>query len=630
LGGVEHAREALRQLFGIPQGFFSNNYDTFEQPSETEAYDSLKATALGQLLPDLEEAAVQEFLIPHHLPDDHLRGRVLAQAASRLNQSALSTRLDAARSVAEIGALAPYASQLWLAKVLRETRLKFIRDARAELISAIAPHLNPSLLQEALEILHSVDDPLGQAVGIAGLSSFLKETERVHHAERALAAAQATGPLNVGSRSQALVDIAPYLPLSVLRLAIADAKALEYDFLRARALGALLPALGAAGAVEEAWAEARLLDGSERAEVMSELVSLAPNHLLKELPRLAPWIASGYEGTTLLVRTAELLSASGLQDLFEQLLTHAAENEEGVQLLSCVARHTPTVLRGRVRRLAQASDQHLAGAAILARLAALSGTDDRKRLLAEAVERLTPSSAFFDNQVERAVAAIASATPADRMDEFFDRFASWPEGSARNEALVSIAPYLRLDQLTHLLDKMVSSSADSRVVVALVVRLARLGAEKEAQTRYLMLPSWVKARVIGEIAPYLTVQGLERTMERADWLRDEHGHGSRALCALGPHLVPDLLVRGLALAMEITDKFHRRPALQEMVRGLLHAPPATRLQALVQGLTISGRRGRLDFLYDLGSLAPLVAEVGGIAAVRASITAVSDCVRWWR
>lgn len=195
---------------------------------------------------------------------------------------------------------------------------------------------------------------------------------------------------------------------------------------------------------------------------------------------------------------------------------------------------------------------------------------------------------------------------------------------------MSIAPYLGQDQVTQLLDEMVRSSQDSRVIVALVVRLARLGAEKEVRTRYLMLPSWTKARFVGEIAPHLTAQDLERTMENADWLQDEHGHGSRALCALGPHLTPDLLVRGLALAMEITDKFHRRPALQEMVRGLLRAPPSMQLAALLQGLTISSSRERFDFLYDLGALAPLVAEVGGTTAVRASITAVLDCVRWWR
>jgi hypothetical protein len=366
-----------------------------------------------------------------------------------------------------------------------------------------------------------------------------------------------------------------------------------------------------------------------RAEVMTNLISLAPDHLLRELPHSAPWINSGYEGEILIVRAAECLPASSLEHLFQGLLAHISEHEQDVRLLACVAIHTPAKFRKQVRSVAEATDQHLAGAEILARLAALSATDERERLLAEAVERLVPSP-FVNHRLEGAVAAIASTMPTDRMDEFFKRLASWPETSGRNEALASIAPYLRLDQVTDLLGKIGRSSEGPRVPVALIVRLARLGAVNEAQTRYLMLPSWAKARAIGGLAPYLNVQGLERTIEDTRWQRDEQEHASRTLCALGPYLVPDLLIRGLAVAMEITNKFHRRPAMQVMVQGLLHAPPSWRLQALLQALTISGQRGRSDFLYDLGTLASLVANVAGTAAVTASIKAVSDCVRWWR
>jgi hypothetical protein len=628
LGSVARAEEALLQLFEIPSHLFDDRGFSPTSAGDKEKYGLLKAVALGRLLPDIDGAAVERLLVARHLPSDYLRGQVLTAAAPRLNPVALRARIKQARSVDEIGALAPHVPKRSLGEVLRKKRLKFYPEAQVELIGAIAPYLNQAQLQEALDILRSVRDTLGQAVAIAALSSYLEDSKRKPYAEQALAAAQATGPPYDGSRSQALSDIAPYLPLPVLKLAIADAKVLAYDFLRCQALRALLPVLGTTGAVEEAWAEAKLLEVPYRAEVMTELISVAPDHLLEELPHSAPWINSGYEGEILIVRAAERLPARSLEQLFQGLLAHISKHEEDVRLLACVAIHTPAKFREQVRSVAEATDRHLAGAEILARLATLSATDDRERLLAEAIERLAPSPVHL--RLESAVAAVASATPADRMDELFKRLASWPEASGRDEALASIAPYLRLDQATDLLGKIGRSSERSRVAGALVVRLARLGAVKEAQTQYLMLPSWAKAGAIGELAPYLTVQGLERTIEDARWQRDEHGHGSHTLSALGPHLAPDLLARGLAVAMEIANKFHRRPALQVMVQGLLHAPPSRRLQALLQALAISSQRGRSDFLYDLGTLASLVANVAGPAAVTASIKAVSDCVRWWR
>lgn len=331
-----------------------------------------------------------------------------------------------------------------------------------------------------------IGSPTDDPVGSRG-EGRVTQAEREQYAERALAAAK-TGPLYDGSRSQALLDIARYLPIRVLRLAIADAKALTHDFLRDSALGALLPALGAAGAAPEAWAEAKLLDGCNRAEVMSALISVVPSHLIEELPRLAPCFASGYEGETLLARSAEHLPESGLQDLFEPLLTNASKYEEGVLLLSRVAHHTPTPLRERVRRVAQASDRHLVRATILAGLAAPPVSDDRERLPSEAIARLLPPDDA--NQLPYAVAAIASATPAGCMDELLERVRSWPDRHGREEALASLATHLRQDQVTDLLAIADRSREEPRVVAALVRRLARFGAEDEALHHYMRLPNW--------------------------------------------------------------------------------------------------------------------------------------------
>jgi hypothetical protein len=256
LGSVARAGEALWQLFEIPSHLFDDHGFSQSSARDKEEYGLLKAEALGRLLPEIDDATAEQLMIARHLPSDYLRGRVLEAAAPRLNPVALRARLKQARSVEEIGALAPHVPKLWLGEVLREKRLRFYPEAQVELIGAIAPYLNQAQLQEALDILRSIRDTLGQAVAIAALSSYLEDGERKPHAEQALAAAQATGPPYDGSRSQAISDIAPYLPLPVLKLAIADAKALVYDFLRYQTLVALLPALGATGAVEEAWAEA--------------------------------------------------------------------------------------------------------------------------------------------------------------------------------------------------------------------------------------------------------------------------------------------------------------------------------------------------------------------------------------
>jgi len=306
---VVRALEMVDLIFDIPVHELDDHFDVRTKESEAAQYEKLRARALGSVFRILsKKLAAKQLARVKKLQRDQDRGLALSLAAQYLSESLLQNALDAARSVDEIVALAPHLPQACLRTVLRKTRKKFLRDVHGELIGGLAPWLTEALLEEAIETSQSIEDSLGQAVAIASLSSFLPNGNREAVAELALAAAQATGPLNDGGRAQALSDIAEFLPVRVLRLAIGDAKSMAYDFLSSRALAALLPALGVCGQVEEAWAESRSLESIDQVSTIARLIPLASDELLSQLPDILPSLVPGPETEALLSTAVKRLS----------------------------------------------------------------------------------------------------------------------------------------------------------------------------------------------------------------------------------------------------------------------------------------------------------------------------------
>jgi hypothetical protein len=157
----------------------------------------------------------------------------------------------------------------------------------------------------------------------------------------------------------------------------------------------------------------------------------------------------------------------------------------------------------------------------------------------------------------------------------------------------------------------------ANALAALIPQLGKHGHGDEAFMRYLGLPNWAKGSAIEHLAPYLSTEQLELAINEVSHIDDTHQAGARILSSLGPQLPGQLVGLGFGAALRLSNKFHRRDPLRIMVARLLQCPRQQRLQALDRALVAASDRNRLDFLYDIGSLAPLIADLGGVEPVRA-------------
>jgi hypothetical protein len=215
---------------------------------------------------------------------------------------------DAAARARALAALAPHLPPALLPEALAAAREIEREDLRIATLAALAPHLPPNeqpiVYAEALAAARAIERGRARADELAALAPHLPPNEQPIVYAEALAAARAIG--DEWSRSQALAALAPHLPPALLPAALAAARAIEREEWRSKALAALAPHLPPALLPETLTAAREIRDDDDRARALAALA-----------PHLPP-------GEQPIVYAAALATARDIRDAADQVRALAA------------------------------------------------------------------------------------------------------------------------------------------------------------------------------------------------------------------------------------------------------------------------------------------------------------------
>ena len=601
----------------------------FEIHDDRDSYGELMAHCLGKITLCLRTKQLKGHVDRiRALQNDTLQGNALALAASHLSAEVCEYALDSAKNVDEIIALAPFLPEKLLKHILINLYDRFIPDVQPCLIDAVAPYLREPLLLICVQMVHRIKDHLGQAVALASLSSFASEEDSEEVATRALAAAELSGPYIDGARRQALCDIGPFLPPSVLRLAIADAHKLAYELLSRPALAVLLRELARRGYSEEALGRASELAidaGLEIFTSLSSVIAIDQVERILEVVISAEWNGSAEE----LMRTAApRLPSEAVTRVIDRFLDDAVSDRK-LTMLGFLAPRVPIQLREKVLTAARQAEDHELSAIVIAGIASsIAEKNTRIKLLKEATSRLGPKYDQFN--FPRAVVAIAAAvTRVSEFDELLAVVGVCTDDTAKTRSMAGLVRFLPSGLFNSVLKNLSSAELENQDELgeAITTEHARRADPLKALDSYFKLPESARGDAIKGIAPYLEGDQFEKVLRNLEYIDDRHGARSRILEGVIPHLPTDLVPKALELVLAIPNKFKRKTSLQSIIRRVTIPKSASR--ELDRTLHFWASQKRLDVLYDLASVVPLIALLGDERAIRSAIKAIDDAVLWW-
>ena len=182
------------------------------------------------------------------LPSPDAKAQVLSGLAPHLLAEELATALDLAHTITKPGSLAqaltslaPYLPPDQLAAAVELAHTITDPGSLAQAVAGLAPYLPPDLLAAALELAHTITDPDSQDRALTGLAPYLAEPERRHALADALTAIRTSTDLDYQVR--ALTGLAPHLPPDLLATALEVAHTIADPGSQVRALTGLAPHL---------------------------------------------------------------------------------------------------------------------------------------------------------------------------------------------------------------------------------------------------------------------------------------------------------------------------------------------------------------------------------------------------
>jgi len=607
--------------------------DEYDVNDDRASYGELMAACLG----DITAFLGADHLRTHvdrirRLRADAVVGRAMSRAALWLPSEMCEHVVRTAQNIEEILAVAPYASDDVLDWVLTEKYDQFIRDVQPKLLDGLAPHLPKSLLNTCIRLTHGIRDYLGQAVALASLSSCPQNPNAENTAARALAAALLTGPYNDGSRQQALCDIAPFLDRAALYPAIEEAQKLAYDFLSRPALSALLRQLAIRGQPESAWATACGLPLDIRDEVLRSLCSVVPAKCLDQLSEVIDFENWNSVYEDMLRESLPRLSSESLESLFDVALSLAPPSNTA--MLSVIAIRTPDVLREKVIKAVRMSGdcESLGGceqiAIVIASLANSVAGTEHSELVAEAISRIQTARDQFYLPI--AIAAIAAEmTQESELEQLLKIVHESANETTQSRSRAALIGHLPDDHFYGIADSFSRKAfkEDADTAVAITCGYSRRGRVSKAIRFYLSLPSWAKCDAAKGIAGCLEKEQLVEMLNDCEGIYDSPTHKSRVIEVILPFLPADLLGVARRIVFANPNKFERKPSLLAFTRRVCEV--GSPLDEFNRFCDFMSGQNRLDGLYDFASIVPLLALVGGTAAVSRATKAIDDVMRWW-
>ncbi|AOY84978.2 NB-ARC domain-containing protein [Moorena producens JHB] len=389
------------------------------------------------------------------------------------------------------------------------------------------------------------------------------------------------------SRAYALIRLAPQLP-QILSEALEAAQAITDEWSRARALSELAPQLPQI--LPEALEAARAItDESSRAYALSQL----PRHWPEILPEALE------AARTITDESSRAHALSQLARYFPEILPEALEAARALTnqsdraiALSRLARHLPEILPEALE-VAQATTNEWSQAHALSKLA-----PQLPQILPKALE----AARALTHQPSRAHALreLAPHLPKSLLPEALDMTRAITDDRDRSYALSKLAKHSPESLLPQVLDVARAITDESDRVYALSKLAPHLPEilPEALEAARAITDDRDRAYALSELAPHLP-EILPEALEAARAITDKSDRAN-VLSELAPHL-PEILPEALEAARAITDNKDRAYALSKLAPHLPEILP----EALEVVQTITNEWSRV---YPLGTLAPHLPE----------------------
>jgi hypothetical protein len=504
---------------------------------------------------------------------------------------------------------------------------------RALALAELAPCIPDDLLAPALNAARALKDPDGRVRALAALATRLPCATRDAVVSEILEVwlPQAES----WTKSWVLEQLAPCLPASLQQRALESACDLKDEWGKADALASLAPHLTPLLLIEALQVGQRLTGVGDRVRVLLALIPLLPEpegiRVTREaLETIAHRLARPGDALTALL---PYLQGPLLQEAMDAL---RAIKDEG---------------------------QRAEALAILA--PQLAGP-----LLREALDAVL---ALGEKTRGNALAEVAEYLPEPWLREAFEAARAIENGWSRAKALEALAPYLSEPLVREALRAVQfrgNKAERQRALAAVALRLAKLGQPPEA----LRLIRRIKrvedrGRALAALSRYLPKTEHDRMLQelleetharkydeeedrpwellgfallveepdREEFLREAlvaaatprpYRGQLEALKRLVPYLTGPLLADALTLAVAMEES-SRNDVLAWLSPRLADLPTVSLYPLWDRALHSYESSARAKLLVGLEALSPLLARLGGAAAVEETIKALRNVGRWW-
>jgi hypothetical protein len=176
------------------------------------------------------------------------------------------------------------------------------------------------------------------------------------------------------------------------------------------------------------------------------------------------------------------------------------------------------------------------------------------------------------------------------------------EGSWRAEALAGLLPFLSYSQREQALRQSLAAIRQTR-------------------------ESW-KAEVLVMLSPHLTKPLLHEAMAIVREIVGDEAK-TTALTSIVLHLPASLLSDALGYVLNFRDAEGRTEACAHLSRRSVQVPDSDWTTFWSRYLRSLAAQSRQEALASLGTLSPLIANLGSVAAIAETFRAIQDVGRWW-
>jgi hypothetical protein len=541
-----------------------------------------------------------------------------------------------------LAALAPHLDPSQLQQALDAAMAITDELPRDHALHTLAPYLTPGLLNDLRGVYLTIDDG-GQLVATAGaLAAQLPDSQRCRALDDALGSTRRIR--DERTRAEALGALAPHLTEELLPTAIGIARDMRDDWHRAFALGALANQLTddlVPGALEDARSMSHEWPRTVTLARLAPRVAPADRRTVVNEALASAWgMSSGLGRAEAVTVLAPCIDPDQLRTAL--VVAVSTDEESRAMGLVALAPRLGSADLAVALNVARSITHPGARAAALTALASQSQVrdEDRPNVIADA---LLAAQAISSNGSYRYSLRSPHLSDPQRAGILAPAEVSIPliADSAQAEAIATLAPWLAPELIPVALAtaEAIHGFARSAAVAALALRLPeaeRADVLNRARDAAIHLEdgfprAMALALLVPALAAHETHQALQRALEATRVTSDPELQ-TTAMLNIAPGLTPEFLPAALEICRLIRDEDHRADAIAKVAERLSHLNRAE-YEELEQNTSIPGTLQGLTRASALAMLRAIAAHLsslpGGDEMAAECVSAVTDVAKWW-